>query len=370
MTFTPSRRETLLGAASLLAAAGCSQSAPAPSPSLASLAAEKGLKFGTAMNSRQLSDPRYIDLVLKECAVIVAENEHKMYTIQPSPDAMDFSRGDALAAFARENGLGMRGHTVVWHHPRWLPDWINNSVFGSAAEAEAELTRYINAVASRDQDVIYSWDVINEAVDDQTGELRETSYSRAMGGGAEVIDFCFRQTKEAAPNATLAYNDYMSWEPGTQNHRRGVLRLLEELKKRGTPIDALGIQSHSNYGMPDEFTAERKREWKAFVDEVVGMGLDIYLTEFDVNDTRLDPDPALRDRLIATYTEEYLGMMLDYPQTKDILLWGMVDKDSWLQTFLPRDDGVEKRPVPWDSDYQPKPMREAIARALKAAPAR
>lgn len=100
------------------------------------------------------------------------------------------------------------------------------------------------------------------------------------------------------------------------------------------------------------------------------MGLDIYLTEYDVNDTRLTPDIGVRDRLIASYTKDYLDMMFAYPEVKDLLVWGMVDKDSWLQGFLPRGDGVEKRPAPFDSDYRPKRMRTAIAEALAAAPAR
>ena len=162
----------------------------------------------------------------------------------------------------------------------------------------------------------------------------------------------------------------MSWESGNETHRTGVLRLLDRLLTNGVPLDALGIQSHSNYDMPNEFTPEKQRAWRAFCDEVVGMGLDIYLTEFDVNDTRLGPDIAMRDSLIAAYTKDYLDIMLSYEQTKDLLMWGLVDDQSWLQGFLPRDDGVLKRPTLYDEHYQPKPMRDAVAAALKAAPVR
>lgn len=100
------------------------------------------------------------------------------------------------------------------------------------------------------------------------------------------------------------------------------------------------------------------------------MGLEIYLTEFDVNDTELGPDVDMRDRLIAAYTKDYLDIMLSYPQTKDLLAWGLVDRDSWLQTFLPRTDGVEKRPTLFDSSYKPKPIRDAVADSLRSAPPR
>ncbi len=340
-----------------------------PEP-LKDIASSKGILFGSAMAAHQLNDPEYVRLVQEECAVIVAENEHKWYTIHPEPDVWNFEPADALVGFAQENNLKMRGHTVLWHHPRWFPDWVNNLDFASAAEAEAMLDDYITRVVSRTHPFIHSWDVINEAVDDETGELRETSFSRAMGGPLNVIDYAFRKTAELSPGTALAYNDYMSWETGNENHRNGVLRLMEALLSRGAPLTKFGIQSHSNYDMPNEFSREKQRAWRAFCEEAIGMGLDLSLTEFDVNDTRLGPDVEMRDRLIASYTKDYLDIMLDYPQTKELLMWGIVDKYSWLQDFLPRDDGVEKRPTIYDSQYRPKPMRQAIAAALRAAPAR
>lgn len=366
------RRDALAWAAGgALAVAGCAATTEAAAPAgpgLKTLAADKGLKFGTAISSRQLNDPRYVEIVRRECSVIVPENEFKMYVIEPRPGPLNFERADAIAQFARAEGLGLRGHTLLWNKIRWLPQWVNDTEFESAAAAEASLGAYIEAVASRYADDVYSWDVINETVDDQTGELRQTSYARAMGPA--LIDFCFHKAKEAAPDATLVYNDYMSWETGNENHRNGVLRLLEGMLSRGVPVDALGVQSHSNFDMPDEFTPEKQRVWRVFCDEVAGMGLEMYLTEFDVNDTDLGPDPAMRDRLIASYVKDYLDIMLSYSQVKDVLMWGMVDKDSWLQTFLPRADDVEKRPTPYDSNYRPKLMRDAIAAAIAAAPDR
>ncbi len=343
---------------------------PVVSDPLNVLARSKGVLFGSALSSYQTSDPNYLRLIKTECDVIVAENEHKWYTIHPEPDVWTFDPADTLVAFAKANDLKMRGHAIVWHHPRWFPDWVNNLTFSTAADAEAMLSDYISRVASRAHPFIHEWDVINEAVDDKTGELRETSFSRAMGGPLNVIDFCFRKTAEISPGTRLAYNDYMSWETGNENHRTGVLRLLEALLKRGAPVTVFGIQSHSNFDMPNEFTAAKQRAWRQFCDDAADLGLQFSLTEFDVNDTNLAPDVAVRDELIASYTKDYLDIMLSYPQTKELLMWGLVDKYSWLQGFLPRTDGVEKRPTLFDSNYKPKRMREAIAAALKSAPVR
>ncbi|MCI4645236.1 MAG: endo-1,4-beta-xylanase [Hyphomonadaceae bacterium] len=360
--------------ASLLSGCASGPVSPAPSADVASdaplkdLAAAKGIRFGSAMAARQLQDERYKEIILRECATIVAENEHKWYSINPAPDVWNWKPGDDLVAFAKANDLKMRGHTLLWHKTRWSPQWVNEKEFASAAETEAFVANYVSQVARRHDPFLYAWDVVNEAVHDQTGDFRTSSLTKHMG--ENLIDFCFALAREHAPNAKLVYNDYMSWEDSSAPHREGVLRFLERLLKRGVPVEGLGIQSHSNYEMPDEYTREKQRNWIAFVDEVVGMGLEIYITEYDVNDTRMGPDIAYRDRVMASYTRDYFDLMLSYPQLKEILIWGMVDDQNWLQTFLPREDDVLKRPTLYDENYQAKSMRTALAEALIAAPQR
>jgi endo-1,4-beta-xylanase len=62
--------------------------------------------------------------------------------------------------------------------------------------------------------------------------------------------------------------------------------------------------------------------------------------------------------------------MVSYPQLRYIMMWGMVDKYSWLQEFIPRSDGLPQRPAPYDDAFKPKPLREAIASSMAAAPVR
>lgn len=369
-------RRDCLGLGSVAAASallpGCTTaSAPDTTPAvtpLRDLAATKGIRFGSAMSARQLNDARYKEIILRDCATIVAENEHKWYTINPAPDVWNWQPGDDLVAFAKANNLHMRGHTLLWHKTEWSPQWVNEKEFASATETEAFVENYITQVARRNEPFLYAWDVVNEAVHDQTGAFRQSSLTAKMG--ENLIDFCFALAKAHAPSARLVYNDYMSWESTSAPHRTGVLRFLERLLSRGVPVDGLGIQSHSNYEMPDEYTREKQRDWIAFCDEVVGMGLELYITEYDVNDTRMGPDIAYRDRVMASYTRDYYDLMLSYPQLKEVLIWGMVDDQNWLQTFLPRQDGVLKRPTLYDEHYQPKAMRAALAEALAAAPER
>jgi endo-1,4-beta-xylanase len=191
-------------------------------------------------------------------------------------------------------------------------------------------------------------------------------------GGEAFLDHMFHTAKAAAPHAQLVYNDYMSWERGTEDetHITGVLKLLEGFRKRGTPVHALGIQSHIRI-LEDKPIAQIVRQsegpWRKFVDEVVSMGYDLEITEFDVNDRKAPDDIGVRDRMVADYTRAYFDIMLSYPQLRDIMAWGMVDKYSWLTGFDPRADKSIKRGTPYDQNFRAKPMRDAIAAAFAGA---
>ena len=162
----------------------------------------------------------------------------------------------------------------------------------------------------------------------------------------------------------------MSWEAGYERQQEGVLRLLERLKSRRVPIHGLGVQSHigsGNYDYSTGFDTAREDTWRGFLDDVVSLDLSLSITEFDVHDKNLPADIETRDREVAELARRYLDIMFSYSQTKDILVWGMADQYSWYQEHWVREDGVAKRPTPYDENFQPKPLRQAIADALIAA---
>ena len=372
------RRESLLLGLGL-AAAGVPQMAGAATqavgPSLNALARRGGRRFGSAIGSRNgsLRDPRYDAVVVAECGLIVPENELKWQWTRPTPTSFNFAGADLIVDFAEANGLAIRGHTLLWHHPNWFPAWVANYDFGPNPRVEAErmIREHVATICTRYGRRIHGYDVVNEAVDNHSGEMRETAFSRAMGSAEAVLDLAFHTARETAPHAQLVYNDYMSWTPGGEAHRAGVLRCLEGFKRRGTPVDALGVQSHigsgNNPGDAPDFGAHDEAAWRRFLDEVVGMGYGLLITEFDVHDRGLPADIALRDGAVAEHARAYLDLMLSYPQLGDILAWGMSDRYSWLQQRTPRADGLPKRPCPYDAEFRSKPLRTAIADALGAS---
>jgi len=359
------------------AAAVCGAAAPPPVPaeaSLDALARRKGLRFGAAMPARAVGDAEYSGLIARECGLIVPENELKWYVLRPSFDRFDFTPADRLAAFAREKGLGLRGHTLLWNRDEYGAKWLPAHDFGSRPREAAErmLRDHIRRVAGRYAGQIDSWDVVNETIDPATGALRATVLGKLLG--PDLIDICFHEARAAVPKARLVYNDYMNFGAEEATHRKGVLKLLEGMKMRGVPVDALGVQGHIGGGVDStpvaRFSAADQRGWRAFVDEVRGMGLDLLITEFDVNDRAMPADKARRDAEVAALARDFLDLMLGYRELKQVLVWGLADHYSWLQGTTPRADGLPKRPTPYDADLKANPLREAIAAAFRAAPER
>lgn len=375
----PSRRELIAGAAATLALSPAA--AAGAEPSLDALARTKGVRFGSAIawcppgaDRGGIGNPAYTRLIEHECGVLVGENEMKWQALRPTPTSFAFARFDAVLAYAERQGLAMRGHNLLWHQPKWFPKWLNAHRFGRrpASEGERVLTSHIRTVLRRYRGRIGSYDVVNEAVNPADGALYETSLSRALGGALPTLDLAFRTAREEAPGAQLVYNDYMSWEPGNERHRTGVLRLLEGFRRRNVPVDALGVQSHLVTLGPDARgdAARLEPEWRRFLDAVTGMGYRLLITELDVRDNGLPADPAVRDRAVAEYTRAYLDLTLSYPQLRDVLVWGLCDRYNWIEGFEPRADGARRRPTLYDDRFAAKPMRQAVAAALTAAPGR
>jgi endo-1,4-beta-xylanase len=172
----------------------------------------------------------------------------------------------------------------------------------------------------------------------------------------------YRAAAAADPAAMLVLNE-MAIEDGSAEaelKRRALLRLLERERGAGTPIHALGIQSHLD-------AARQPRTnpgLRAFLREVTRMGLPVLITELDVADYACPRDRSERDRAVADVYRAYLGLVLDEAQVLAVTTWGLSDNHTWLSDFRPRPDGAAVRPLPLDRAFRRKPAWHAIAAAL------
>jgi endo-1,4-beta-xylanase len=336
--------------------------------SLRAHAEQRGLLAGCAVVPQRLTEEQaYGSAVAEQANLLVAENAMKWAALRPAPDKFDFRGADELLAFADQHGQKVRGHNLCWHEA--LPGWFESTV--TKENAQQFLVQHIQTVAGRYAGKLHSWDVVNEAVDPKSGRadaLRKSPWLDLIG--PDYIELAFQAARQADPAALLAYNDYgIENDSADDREKRGqVLMLVRRLKARGVPIDAVGVQSHLSATDPPPGAGLQE-----FVRELGAMGLQVFVTELDINEQKLEGSVAERDAAIARLYKSYVTMMLAEPNVSAVLSWGITDRYTWLNgPKFARPDNKPQRCLPLDSDYQPTPsffaLRDAIDSRHAAAP--
>ena len=381
-------RDTLLQAQSSPSDFNLIEGSPSEAESLRQIAASKGINYGgfpQRAYSEFVRDTKFKNTFLREYGLIVGG----FFGVTVGPfgkNIYDFQQTDPFLKFAVEHNLIFRGHPIIWNefNSPWLVEKFKASDT-TTAEIDRIFVEHITTLTRRHAGKVHSWDVVNEAInvdDGRADNLKDPTKSGVRGEkyptwlnylGPDYIERAFRIAHEADPQAVLTYNDNglvysnafgSSWEG---KRRQAILKLLERLKKKGTPIHALGIQSHLEGHRNREFDANKFRN---FLKDVASMGLKIIISELDVIDSELPKNIIARDRLVAESYYQYLSVVLDEPAVTTVVNWGLSDRYTWISGFSPRKDRLEVRPLLFDKQYLRKPAWKAVARAFKEAPKR
>ncbi|MFN6355879.1 MAG: endo-1,4-beta-xylanase [Cyanobacteriota bacterium] len=321
--------------------------------------------YGAAVSQQALEDRDFRRLLLQQVGSLTPENGLKWEVVQPHRGHFDFRQGDALQQLARRHGLEMRGHTLVWE--RQEPAWLQTV---ASAELGPILKAHIETVVGHYRGQLRSWDVINEPLADDGSGLRRHRWWRALG--PEYIDLALKWAHQSDPGARLLINEYglEAQTPAAAVKRRETLALLRQLRRRNVPLHGLGLQAHLQAGL-DHGGYE---ELVGFLKQVQALGLEIQITELDVDDRQLPGDLALRDQLVAAEYDNFLAAVLSNPAVRQVTTWGLSDRYTWLNSQAPRADGRGQRALPFDEALQAKPvvavMGNRFARAASAAVSR
>ena len=337
------------------APAGVAPQVVAGQDSLEAHAAANRLIYGCAVNVPALaSDAVYAQLVREQAGMIVGENAMKWAALRPAEGTFAFNEADALVAFAETNGMKVRGHCLCWH--KQLPEWF--AAGATAENARGLLLEHIRVVAGRYAGRMHSWDVVNEAVEVKDGRpdgLRDSPWLRLVG--PDYVEAAFRAAREADPEALLTYNDYgLEGEDAESLKKRvAVLQLLRRLKARRVPLDAVGLQAHLTAG--DRFGPGMM----AFLAAVRQLGLQVFVTELDVNDKLLAADVGARDAAVGRVYGEFVGLVMHEPAVSVVMTWGITDGRTWLKD---RKDGLAERCLPFDEQGKPVAAFFAMRKAF------
>lgn len=322
---------------------------------------KKDFLIGTALNSSQIEekDPISNTLIKKEFNAATPENVMKSALIHPKWDTYDFAMADKMVDYCKKNKIKLNGHTLIWHSQ--LPSFIRG--IKSPDSIRTFFTDHIKTVAGRYKGKVFSWDVVNEALNED-GTLRNTVFLKHLGE-SYLVD-AFKLAQEASPNTELYYNDYNNEQPAK---RAGCIKLIKKIQESGARIDGVGIQGHWHVGkIPLKDIEDSILEYSA-------LGLKVMFTELDIevlprnfqgaevsqrmaNSPEMNPyTNGLPENVQKQLADDYEALFKLFLKHKDkvtrVTFWGVNDGDSWLNNWPVR--GRTNYPLLFDRNNQPKP---------------
>lgn len=283
--------------------------------SLAKLAAQHGFKLGTVANyTRITTDNNYKNLVKYHFNSLTAGNEFKAYSLldqaksaqsKDGMPVMNYEKADAIISFAKENGIQMRGHVLVWH--AYMCDWFfregydTGKKYVSKAVMQKRLQYYIKEVITHFEKkypgVIYCWDVVNEAVADQNvgndnrNLRKDNQFYKILG--SDYVEQAFLYAKntvdELGADIKLYYNDYNSFYKSKREEIVNLVKSINSYAKdaKGNTrklCDGVGMQGYiGGYGTQNGCMNEQNiSDIKKSIETYAALGCEVQVTEMAV----------------------------------------------------------------------------------------
>ena len=259
---------------------------------------------------------------------------------------------------APQGGQRAQGQRPGQQGQAQAPQTVKVPKYAKATKEEFydSLRAHIQVIVNRYKDVVYCWDVVNEAMSDANNPdapyeqsfRQSTAYQLC---GDEFILKAFQFAHEADPNAGLFYNDYSAWTPAKRTY---IYNMVKKLQAEGAPITGIGMQGH--YNIYDNPTIE---DFEKAIQMYLELVDDIQITEFDV---RINHEAGgqlqfsrgegqvLSDSIAELQKQKYAELFTVLRKYKKnfscVTFWNLGDRDSWL--------GANNFPLLFDSQYQRK----------------
>lgn len=335
--------------------AGCGQaSAPIHATTRATVVitpgstrAKPAVFLGAAVQYQALqTDLQYRRLASDKFNLLTPENDMKFGVIEQRQGTFDFSHADAIMAFAKANGLWVRGHTLVWGQD--LPDWLVNGHF-TRQQAMDILKTYILTVVGHFKGQVIAWDVVNEAMDGS--QLKNTFWLQTIG--PDYIALAFEWAHQADPQAALFYNDWGDDEAGPKFD--AILSMVNTLRSQGAHVDGVGMETHIGFG-----STFKPEDVKTNMQRLKAAGLDVEVSEMDVQLGGLPGDTSAKLQEQANIFGRMAAICMAAGNCRSFTVWGVCDRYTWLSQVV----ASPQQPLLFDANYQPKPAYATVVNAL------
>ncbi len=346
---------------------------------------EKSFTLGVGLNGSTLENqtlnlPKYMELskehfnsctmtnLMKSCYILDQADSMANLKAGDENPALTFATIDPTLEWCKENGMKMRGHTLVWHTQ--APEWFFREGYkdnGKYVDRETMLFRmesYIRQLLNHVQEeypgVIYCWDVVNEAVDPESAAENSFFMCRTKLNsepnpwyetiGEDYVEMAFTYARQYADkDVKLFYNDYNTFQTPKID---GIYSLCESLKEKGL-IDGIGMQGYWSFTYPSDSTLEYA------IKKYAKLGLEIHITELSIG-----VDEETEEQFIKQGKKygSIFNMLLRLDTSNggpanitNVTLFGLIDHYR---------EGDTTNTRIFDKDYQPKPAFEKIKETM------
>ncbi|MDQ0233524.1 endo-1,4-beta-xylanase [Metabacillus malikii] len=315
--------------------------------------------IGNAIDISDLSGDS-LELLKHHHTVVTAENAMKPEYAYNASGEFDFASEDELVAKVKSEGLDLVGHVLVWHQQS--REALHTDANGnplSREEALENLREHVKTTVEHFGDDVISWDVVNEAMNDNPpnpadwkGSLRNSGWLKAIG--PDYIEQAYLAAHEVLvengwEDVKLYYNDY---NDDNQNKAEAIKNMIKEINDKyrdeigGNLIDGMGMQSHYHLSNTDPENVRKSLE------KFKSIGVEISVTELDVtagsNRTLTEKEEKDQAYLYAQLFKLYKEYKEDIAR---VTFWGVHDGRSWRG---------EQSPLIFDADLQAKEAYKAV----------
>ena len=337
----------------------------------------KDFKIGAAVNTWQLEGAgayaKAKALITNQFNSITMENQMKPESLLSKENQTRGTDTNVLIneeilqkvlKLASDNGLKLRGHTLVWHSqtPEWFfhKDYNVDKSLVSKDVMRQRMESYIKKVLTYCQEnypgVVYAWDVVNEAVNDDGTMRTSSNWYKVYGDAGYVTDAFTFARKYADKDVKLFLNDYNEYAAAKRDR---IYQVVKDLYDKGL-CDGVGMQSH--YSMTSPTIAAVKVAIQKY-NQIDPGKIEIQLTELDIHNTFRT---AADQKSVATKYQSLFNMLVDSRRNQKINItgvtfWGLTDGDSWLSDFK----GETSYPLLFGADYAAKSAYFAVLNAAK-----
>lgn len=308
--------------------------------------------IGNIVNPATFDETR-LKLLTKHHNVVTFENDMKPDYAYNADRQFDFTAEDALVQKVQDAGLDLHGHVLVWHaqSPTWLHTAANGEPL-SREEALKNLRTHVKTVVEHFGDQVISWDVVNEAMNDNPANpqdwknaLRNSGWLQAIG--PDFLEEAYLAAKEVIDengwDIKLYYNDY---NDDNQNKSTAIYSMVKEINEKYAAdhpgeklIDGIGMQAHYNLGT-------RLDNVKMSLERFISLGVEVSVTELDI---MAGTNSAITEKEAKQQAYLYASLMDLYKKNSEhiprVTFWGLNDSTSWR---------AEQNPTLFDKNYQAK----------------